>query len=116
VPRPLAPDGHGRLARLMDFVRAHPGQAHTLASLARRAAMSTRTLQREFRAATGLAPHAWLIQERIARARELLESTRLPAQAIAQRAGLKSAESLRHHFRRRVGTTPAAYRRRFSRV
>jgi AraC family transcriptional regulator, transcriptional activator FtrA len=116
VPRPLAPDGRGRLARLMDFVRAHPGQAHTLASLARRAAMSTRTLQREFRAATGLAPHAWLIGERIARARELLESTRLSAQAIAQRAGLKSAESLRHHFRRRVGTTPAAYRRRFSRV
>jgi AraC family transcriptional activator FtrA len=116
VPRPLAPDGRGRLARLMDFVRAHPGQAHTLASLARRAAMSTRTLQREFHAATGLAPHAWLIGERIARARELLESTRLPAQAIAQRAGLKSAESLRHHFRRRVGTTPAAYRRRFSRV
>jgi AraC family transcriptional regulator, transcriptional activator FtrA len=114
VPRPMAADGRGRLARLMDFVRAHPGQAHTLNSLARRAAMSTRTLQREFRSATGLAPHAWLIGERIARARELLESTRLPAQAIAQRTGLKSAESLRHHFRRRLGTTPAAYRRRFA--
>jgi AraC family transcriptional activator FtrA len=115
VPRPLAGDGRGRLARLMDFVRSHPGQAHTLTSLARRAAMSTRTLQREFRAATGLAPHAWLIGERLARARELLESTRLPAQAIAQRCGLKTAESLRHHFRQRVGTTPSAYRRRFAR-
>jgi AraC family transcriptional regulator, transcriptional activator FtrA len=116
VPRPLAGDGRGRLARLMDFVREHPNQAHTLSSLARRAAMSPRTLQREFRAATGLSPHAWLTGARIARAQELLESTRLPAQAIAQRAGLKSAESLRHHFRRRVGTTPAAYRRRFTRV
>ena len=56
VPRPLAADGRGRLARLMDHVRAHPGGRHTLASLSRRAAMSPRTLQREFRAATGLAP------------------------------------------------------------
>ena len=115
VPRPLARDGRGRLARLMDFIRTHPDAPHNLASLAARAAMSTRTLQREFVAATGLAPSAWLIAERIERAKELLESTRLTAQGVAARAGLKSAESLRHHFRQRVGTTPSAYRRRFSR-
>jgi AraC family transcriptional activator FtrA len=115
VPRPLASDGRGRLARLMDFVRAHPSAPHTLASLARRAAMSPRTLQREFSAATGMAPHEWLVAERIERAKELLETTRLPAPDVAARAGLGSAESLRHHFRRRVGTTPSAYRRRFSR-
>lgn len=116
VPRPLPADARGRLARLMDFVTAHPSQPHTLASLARRAAMSTRTLQREFQAATGMAPHAWLTRARLAHARELLETTRLSAPAIAARAGLRSAESLRHHFRRRLGTTPQAYRRRFSRL
>jgi len=115
VPRPLAADGRGRLARLMDFVRAHPGAQHTLASLAARAAMSTRTLQREFKASTGLAPHRWLVAERIERAKELLEGTRLTAGSIAARVGLGSAKSLRHHFRRRVGTTPQQYRRRFSR-
>ena len=115
VPRPLAADGRGRLARLMDFVRAHPAAPHTLASLAARAAMSTRTLQREFMAATGLAPHRWLVAERIERAKELLETTRLSAEEIAARIGLGSAESLRHHFRRRLGTTPQQYRRRFSR-
>lgn len=115
VPRPLAADGRGRLARLMDFVRAHPEEPHTIASLAARAAMSARTLQREFTASTGLAPHRWLVAERIERAKELLETTRLSAQGIAARVGLGSAESLRHHFRRRVGTTPGQYRRRFSR-
>ncbi|HKD54304.1 MAG TPA: transcriptional regulator FtrA [Steroidobacteraceae bacterium] len=115
VPRPLASDGRGRLARLMDFVRAHPAAPHTLASLAQRAAMSPRTLQREFNAATGMSPYEWLVAERIERAKELLETTRLPAQSVAARAGLGSAESLRHHFRERVGTTPSAYRRRFSR-
>ena len=115
VPRPLAADGRGRLARLMDFVRAHPAARHTLTSLAARAAMSKRTLQREFTASTGLAPQQWLLAERVERAKELLETTRLTAQGIATRVGLGSAESLRHHFRRRVGTTPGQYRRRFSR-
>jgi AraC family transcriptional regulator, transcriptional activator FtrA len=113
IPRPLAAEG-GRLARLLDHVRAHPAARHTLASLSRRAAMSTRTLQREFRAATGLAPYEWLIAERLAAARELLEKTRLSVQAIAERVGMGSEESLRHHFRRRIGSTPAAYRRRFT--
>src|SRR5215468_5984764 len=115
VPRPLASDGRGRLARLMDFVRAHPAAPHTLASLAQRAAMSPRTLQREFNAATGMAPYEWLVAERIERAKELLESTRLTAASIAARVGLGSAESLRHHFRRQLGTTPQQYRQRFSR-
>ena len=115
VPRPVAADERGRLARLLDFIRAHPAARHTLATLAARAAMSTRTLQREFRAATGRAPYEWIVGERVARARELLESTALPQGAIAARVGLGSVESLRHHFRRLLGTTPARYRERFAR-
>jgi AraC family transcriptional activator FtrA len=115
VPRPVAPDERGRLARLLDFIRAHLAEAHTLHALAARAAMSTRTLQREFTQATGQAPYAWIVSERLERAKELLESTRLSAQAVATRVGMGSAESLRHHFRQRLGTTPARYRRRFSR-
>ena len=114
VPRPLSADERGRLTRLMEHVRAHLAAPHTLRSLARRAAMSPRTLQREFAAATGQSPRAWLLGERLARAKELLESTRLDAQGIAARVGMGSAESLRHHFRRRVGTSPARYRQRFA--
>jgi len=114
VSRPVAADERGRLSRLLDFIRAHLGAPHTLAALAARAAMSERTLQREFHAATGQAPYEWIVGERMARAKELLESTRLGTQAVATRVGLGSAESLRHHFRRRVGTTPGQYRRRFA--
>ena len=114
VPRPVAADERGRLSRLLDYIRAHVAKPHPLPALAARAAMSERTLQREFRAATGQAPHEWIVGERIARAKELLESTRLSTQAVAVRVGLGSAESLRHHFRRRVGTTPGQYRRRFA--
>jgi len=114
VPRPVAADERGRLSRLLDHIRAQLGAPHPLSALAARAAMSERTLLREFRAATGQAPHEWIVGERIARAKELLESTRLSTQVVAARVGLGSAESLRHHFRRRVGTTPGEYRRRFT--
>jgi len=115
IPRPVAADERGRLAKLLDWIRSHLGVEHTIAALAERASMSTRTLQREFKAATGLAPYAWIVRERIERAKELLETTRLSAPEIAERIGIGSPESLRHHFRVRVGTTPAQYRARFSR-
>ena len=114
VPRPLSAEGRGRLARLMEFVRARLHEAHTLDSLAARAAMSPRTLQRQFHDATGMAPYEWLLRERVAIARELLEaSTALPMARVAELAGLGSEESLRRHFRRIALTSPAAYRRRF---
>jgi AraC family transcriptional activator FtrA len=115
IPRPVAADDRGRLAKLLDWVRLHLAAEHTIESLAERASMSARTLQREFKVATGVAPYAWIVRERIERAKELLETTRLPAQRIAERVGIGSAESLRHHFRSCVGTTPARYRARFSR-
>jgi len=114
VPRPMAHDESGRLARLMDHVRAHPARAHTLESLAKHAAMSPRTLQRQFRDATGLAPYEWLIRERVAIARDLLESPAdLPMSRIAELAGFGSEESLRRHFRRIALTSPGAYRKKF---
>jgi AraC family transcriptional activator FtrA len=115
VPRPVAADERGRLARLLDWIRAHLAAEHTIESLAAQASMSPRTLQREFKASTGLSPYAWIVRERIERAKELLESSRLPAQRIAELVGMGSAESLRHHFRAQVGTAPARYRARFSR-
>jgi AraC family transcriptional activator FtrA len=115
IPRPMAANEDGRLSRLLDFIRSHLALEHTIESLAARAAMSARTLQREFQAATGVAPYQWIIRERVQRARELLETSRLSPERIAELVGLGSGESLRHHFRRQVGTAPARYRRQFTR-
>ena len=116
LPRPMAHDEKGRLTRLMDWVRSHPADTHTIASMAARAAMSPRTLQRQFHDATGFGPVEWLIRERIALAKELLESPDIALGQVAERAGFGSEESLRHHFRRLAATTPGAYRRQFSRL
>ena len=113
LPRPMAYDEKGRLARLIDWVRVHPAETHTVATLAERAGMSPRTLQRHFLDATGMGVIAWLVRERVAVVKDLLETTALPLSLVAQRAGFGSDESLRRHFRRLAATTPAAYRRRF---
>lgn len=116
VPRPVAAaagNEAGGLARLLDWLRANLASGHTIASLSRRASMSPRTLLRRFKGATGMAPHEWLVRERVAAAREMLEAGRLPLGRVAERAGFGSPESFRRHFRLAVGTPPAAYRRRF---
>lgn len=114
LPRPMAHDEKGRLAKLMDWVRTHPAMPHSIASMAARAAMSPRTLQRQFHDATGLGPIEWLVRERIAIVKDLLETADIPLSQVAERAGFGSEESLRHHFRRLAATTPGAYRRQFS--
>jgi AraC family transcriptional activator FtrA len=114
LPRPMAQGEQGRLSRLMDWLRSNPAQQHTVNSMAERAAMSPRTLQRQFQQATGLGPVEWLIRERVAIVKEMLEVPDVPLAQIAERAGFGSEESLRHHFRRLAATTPGAYRRRFA--
>lgn len=113
LPRPMAQGEQGRLSKLMDWLRSHPERPHTVASMAERAAMSPRTLQRQFQQATGFGPIEWLIRERVAIVKEMLEEPDVPLTQIAVRAGFGSEESLRHHFRRLAATTPGAYRKRF---
>jgi AraC family transcriptional activator FtrA len=113
VPRPMPNDDHGRLSRLMAWIKKHPGEQHTLASLAAMSSMSARTLQRQFQESTGLSPYDWIVRERVQLAKELLEHTGLALEVVCERAGFGSGESFRRHFRRIAQTTPAAYRRSF---
>ena len=77
--------------------------------------MSERTLQRQFSELTGYSPYEWIIRERVATVKELLETSKNSLPRVAELAGFGSEESLRRHFRRIVGTSPVAYRRQFFR-
>ena len=61
-----------------------------------------------------MSPGAWLVAERLARARELLEGTAAPVEDVAAACGFGTAATLRHHFCENLGTSPAAYRARFA--
>jgi len=104
-----------RLSPLLDWVRERLHDDLSIATLSRRAGMSPRTLQRRFEETTGLGPGEWVLQERLTRAKTLLETEPTAAlDDIAIATGFGSAATLRHHFRTRLGTTPNAYRRQFS--
>jgi transcriptional regulator GlxA family with amidase domain len=87
----------------------------SLEELAGHARMSVRTFTRRFRDETGLSPARWLLQQRVAHARLLLESTDLAVDAVARRSGLGSATALRQHLHAAIGVAPSAYRRTFRR-
>lgn len=102
-----------RINRLLDHLQAHLHEPHTLDSLARHAAMSRRSFTRHFRRATGLSPGDWLLHARLQRSCELLETTTLPIERIAELAGFRHAASLRTHFHRRYRLTPQTWRKKF---
>lgn len=103
----------GTLAPLLEWVTARLGESVTVESLAAHAGVSVRTLSRRFADQLGTSPGQWLLAQRIATARDLLESSDLPLDAIARRVGLSSATNLRRRFLGALGTTPGAYRRAF---
>jgi transcriptional regulator GlxA family with amidase domain len=87
-----------------------------LPRLAGRAGMSVRTFTRRFREETGVSPAQWLLRQRVEEARRLLETTDLPVDRVAERAGFGTATSMRQHLHAAVGVSPTAYRRTFSRT
>ncbi|CCD99933.1 transcriptional regulator FtrA [Bradyrhizobium sp. STM 3809] len=101
------------IGEVMDWARARLAQPIAISAMARRAGMSERTFLRRFHESTGAGPAAWLQQQRMSRARELLESGALPLADVSAQCGYQSLETFRVAFRRSIGTSPAAYRARF---
>jgi AraC family transcriptional activator FtrA len=114
IERPLQSRADSRLADVISVLNERVHEPFTIASMARAAAMSPRTFIRRFRDATGRSPAEWLIDARVERARELLETTDLNIDEIAERCGFGTSATLRHHFRRKLSLSPLAYRARFA--
>ncbi len=114
IPTPSSPPD-SPLAPVIEWVHANLDAELSVETLAARAHMSTRTFARRFAEQTGTTPHRWVIHQRVLAAQHLLETTDLSVEEIARNCGFGAAVTLRHHFRRRLGVTPTAFRRQFSR-
>ena len=106
--------GSGSLASTRAWALDRLAEPLAVRDLARHAHVSERTLARRFVDETGQSPLQWLVGARVQLARELVESSDLTIDEVAERCGLGTAANLRLHFRRTVGTTPTAYRRAFT--
>jgi len=116
IPAPMRGEATGGLAPVLQWAVSRLHEDLALGRLARRAAMSTRTLARRFREETGTTPHRWLTHQRLLLAQQRLETSTESIEEIATAVGLQTAATLRLHFRRSLGTTPTAYRHRFSKL
>lgn len=109
--RPVPRMKDTRLARVIDHLRANATHPHRTPDLATMAAMSERSFNRKFRDTVGYSPYDWLLRERVAIAKELLEESSLSIDQIGAESGFGSSQSFRNAFRNIVGINPADYRR-----
>jgi AraC family transcriptional regulator len=101
-----------RLKRATEYVMANLAEPISLADIAAATGLSRMHFAAQFRVATGLRPHEYLLQRRIERAQELLLSSHLPLVDIAFDVGFKTQAHFTTVFSRVVGETPNVWRQR----
>lgn len=113
LERPVARRDKTEIAPLLDRIRAEIDGAWSIARMASDCRMSSRTFVRRFVEATGVPPGEWIVAERVEAAKDLLRDGETRLDMVADAVGFGSVDSLRHHFRRRLGLSPTDYRARF---
>jgi AraC family transcriptional regulator len=117
APRRPARRRDGTLPRakvraVVEYVEAHLGAGPTLEQLAAVARLSPYYFARQFKAATGLPPHQYVILRRVERAKQLLQTGGgFSLAEVAARVGFSDQSQFTHHFKRVVGVTPRLFRK-----
>ncbi|QTF93498.1 helix-turn-helix domain-containing protein [Halomonas sp. BM-2019] len=101
------------IARCQTWIAEHYDEASPVAALVRISGLSERSFHRRFRKATGLSPMEYVHTLRLEEAKQMLETEKTSVEAIAEAVGYEDAAFFGRLFRRKVGLTPAQYRRRF---
>lgn len=109
----LVPHQDAKIADIQLHLQRHLAEELDLASLATKFYMSTRTLIRRFKQATGDTPMAFLQKLRIEKAKKMLETSLLPVEGIMQSVGYQDLSSFRKLFLQYTSLTPKSYRERF---
>ncbi|WP_086472018.1 transcriptional regulator FtrA [Devosia lucknowensis] len=114
LERPVPAPHQSEVAPLLDRIRADLAGSWTVSRMASECRMSLRTFVRRFVEATGVSPGEWVTAERIEQAKRLLIERRHGLDEIALAVGMGSVDTLRHHFRKRMGISPKIFRDQFS--
>lgn len=108
--------GHGNavVVKAQHHIQRHFHAELTVKTLAGYCHLGERTLLRQFSNATGLTPTEYIQNVRVQKARELIETSKLPIEIIASRVGYEDAGAFRKIFKRLTGLSPREFRVRFS--
>jgi AraC family transcriptional regulator len=101
----------GRLRAVVGYIEEHLDGCPTLAEMAAVVGLNPYHFARQFKAATGLPPHQYIILRRVERAKQLLQAEAdLSLAAVALRACFSDQSQFGYHFKRLVGVTPGQFR------
>ena len=108
------PDGalpQRKLRAVVEYIEEHLDAGPSLEQMAAAARLSVYHFARQFKAATGLPPHQYVILRRVERAKQLLHAgTDLSLAEVAAHAGFSDQSQFSRHFKRLVGVTPGQFR------
>jgi AraC family transcriptional regulator len=101
----------GQLRVVVEYIEEHLDTGLTLGQMAAAARLSVYHFARQFRAATGLPPHQYVIARRVERAKQLLHrGDDLALAEVAMDVGFSDQSQFCRHFKRLVGVTPGRFR------
>ncbi|CCO48176.1 putative ARAC FAMILY TRANSCRIPTIONAL REGULATORY PROTEIN [Vibrio nigripulchritudo SOn1] len=103
-----------QFSEALDWALSHLNENIEVDDLAARASMSRRTFDRKFRSSFNLSPKAWLTQQRLEKAKTLLENKTYSVEKVADLSGFDNAITMRHHFRKQLSISPNQYRQQFA--
>ncbi|NUS64872.1 MAG: helix-turn-helix domain-containing protein [Saccharothrix sp.] len=116
IVRPIPEHADTSTAQARAWALEHLDGPLDLRALAAHARMSVRTFTRRFREETGVSPGKWITQQRVERARHLLETTDLAVDQVARHAGFGTGAALRQQMSATLGVAPSVYRTTFRSV
>jgi AraC-like DNA-binding protein len=97
--------------RLREHIAANLCEPLPLSALAALVRLSNGHFARAFRQSFGVSPHTFIIEQRVSAAKRLILESEAPLAEIALSCGMADQSHLTRHFTRRVGMSPAAWRR-----
>ena len=106
-PAPVPPG----LSEVKTYMEEHLSEKITIPFLSRQFSFSTTILKERFRSTYGVPIHTYLTQQRLQRARELICTTRMPIQQVAQAVGYEGMSQFNATFKRQYGMSPGQYRK-----
>jgi AraC-like DNA-binding protein len=102
-----------KLRAVVEYVEEHLDAGPTLGQMAAVACLSPNYFAWQFKRATGLPPHQYVIARRVERAKQLLQAESAFSLAeVAAVAGFSDQSQFSHHFKRLIGVTPGQFRTR----
>jgi len=108
--------GDSAIRRSLDWIDANIAAPNPVMAMAECSGLTRRTFARRFRTATGKRPIEYVHALRIERARQLIESGASPIDDVGYQIGYEDPTFFRRLFRRAIGLTPAAYRRKYATI